>query len=289
VIAVILVGGQGTRLRPLTDWLPKARLPVANRPFLEHQIAYLHRHGVTRVILSCGYRPDAIRDHFGDTLEYMVEDSPLGTGGAIEHAARGLEETFVVCNGDVLTDLDLTSLVAFHRDRAARATIALHRVDDPTRFGLVRTDDRGAVLAFVEKPAADETDVDTINAGTYVLEPSVLRLVEPGIPTSVERHVFPRLVGDGLFARIAPGHWLDIGTPDTYLQANLQQMPPGGLIDPSSTIHPSARVVDSVVGPGSVIGERATVERSVLLPGARVRPGAELNEAVVGVDGEPVW
>ena len=183
VIAILLVGGSGTRLRPLTDWLPKPMVPIANRPFLEHQIAHLRRHGVTRVILSCGYMPDAIRDHFGDSLEYVVEDPPLGTGGAIENAARGLEETFLVGNGDVLTDLDVSALVEFHRTRQARATIALHPVDDPSRYGLVR--DRRATArstAFIEKPKPGEADVDTVNAGTYVMEPDVLVLIPPGRP-----------------------------------------------------------------------------------------------------------
>ena len=134
MIAVLLVGGQGTRLLPLTEWLPKPMLPIANRPFLEHQVAHLRHHGATRIILACGYKPDAIREHFGDSLEYVVEDQPLGTGGAIAFAARELGETFVVCNGDILTDLDLTALVAFHRSRRATATIALQPVDDPSRL-----------------------------------------------------------------------------------------------------------------------------------------------------------
>ena len=143
MIAVLLVGGQGTRLLPLTEWLPKPMLPIANRPFLEHQVAHLRHHGATRIILACGYKPDAIRDHFGDSLEYVVEDQPLGTGGAIAFAARDLGETFVVCNGDILTDLNLTALVAFHRSRRATATIALQPVDDPSRYGLVRTTGHG--------------------------------------------------------------------------------------------------------------------------------------------------
>jgi len=289
VIAVILVGGQGTRLWPLTEWLPKPMLPIANRPFLEHQIDHLRAHGIDRVILSCGYMPDAIQEHFGDRLEYVVEDHPLGTGGAIENAARGLRDTFVVCNGDILTELDLTAMVGFHRSRRAQATIALHQVEDPSRYGLVRTDERGAVSAFIEKPQPGERDVDTINAGTYVMEPGVLRLIAPGATVSVEREVFPRLVDNGLYARTDAGSWIDIGTPDTYLAANLQQMPDGGLVDPTASVDAGATVKDSVVGPGARVAAGAVVERSVLLPGARVTGGMVVEERVVGMDGEFVW
>jgi mannose-1-phosphate guanylyltransferase len=289
VIAILLVGGQGTRLRPLTEWLPKPMLPIANRPFLEHQIEHLREHGVDRIVLSCGYLPDAIRDHFGDELEYAVEDEPLGTGGAIRFAAEGVGETFVVCNGDILTDLDLASLVRVHRTRGARATIALHRVADPSGYGLVRTDDDGAVTAFVEKPPPGEADVDTINAGTYVFEPGVLDLVEPGRMVSVEREVFPRLVGNGLFAHVGDGRWIDIGTPASYLAANLERMPPGGLVDPGTVVSPSAEVTESVVGHGANIGANARVHRSVVLPGAVVPPGRTYDGKVIGRDGEAVW
>jgi mannose-1-phosphate guanylyltransferase len=289
VIAVILAGGEGTRLRPLTEWLPKSMLPIANRPFLEHQIEHLQRHGVTRVILSCGYLPEPIRAHFGDRLEYAVESQPLGTGGAIGFAAAGIDRTFVVCNGDVLTDLDLTALIELHRARSARATIALHRVDDPSAYGLVRTDPAGAVTAFIEKPAPGEADVDTINAGTYVLEPDLRDLIEPGRMVSVEREVFPRLIGDGLYARVDEGGWRDIGTPGSYLAANLEAMPPGGLIDPSAEVDPGADVTESVIGAGARLEEGARVRRSVVLPGAVVGAGARFEGRVIGRDGEAVW
>ncbi|MDX6532365.1 MAG: mannose-phosphate guanylyltransferase [Gaiellales bacterium] len=289
MIAVLLVGGQGTRLRPLTEWLPKPMLPIANRPFLEHQIEHLREHGVDRVILSCGYLPDAIRAHFGDSLDYAVEDEPLGTGGAIRFAAEGVEETFVVCNGDILTDLDVTGLVEMHRARGARATIALHRVDDPSGYGLVRTDGRGAVTAFVEKPPPGEADVDTINAGTYVFEPDVLELIEPGRMVSVEREVFPRLVGDGLYAQAGDGHWRDIGTPASYLAANMERMPPGGLVDAAAVVSPSAEVTESVVGSEAEIGAGAHIHRSVVLPGARVPRDSRFDSKVVGRNGEAVW
>jgi mannose-1-phosphate guanylyltransferase len=289
VIAIVLVGGEGTRLRPLTNHTPKAMLPIANRPFLEHQVEHLRRHGVDRIILACGYRPDAIRAHFGDTLEYVLEPEPLGTGGAIAFAARGLEEAFVVANGDVLTDLDLTALVGLHRDRGARMTLALHPVDDPSRYGVVVTAPDGAVTAFVEKPAPGEVDAVTVNAGTYVVEPGVLELIPAGRPVSVEYEVFPLLVGAGLYARSFDGAWRDIGTPASYLAANLEQMPPGGLIDPSAQVAADAVVTDSVVGPGCRIGAGAHVLESVVLAGAVVAEGRTVQNRVVAATGEPVW
>ena len=289
MIAVLLVGGEGTRLRPLTEWLPKPMLPIANRPFLEHQIGWLRGHGIDRVVLSCGYLAEPIREHFGDELEYAVEPEPLGTGGAIRFSAGRIGETFVVCNGDVLTDLDLGALIAAHRDRGARATIALHRVPDPSAYGLVRTGADGVVTAFVEKPAPGAADVDTVNAGTYVFEPDVLELIPEGRAVSVEREVFPELVGAGLFAFTGTGRWRDIGTPDSYLAANLERMPAGGLVDPTAVIEPGADVTESVVGAGARIASGARIERSVLLAGASVEAGAAFRDRVVGRDGRAVW
>jgi mannose-1-phosphate guanylyltransferase len=287
VRAIILAGGEGTRLRPLTTWMPKPVLPIANRPFLAYQLAWLASHGVDEAVLSCGYRADAISEQLGDEhegvrLRYVVEDEPLGTGGAIENAARGTPETFVVCNGDVLTDLDLSALIALHRERGARATIALQRVDDPSRYGLVRTEPDGAVAAFVEKPPPGEQDVDTINAGTYVMEPDVLELIQPGLMVSVEREVFPRLVGTGLYARPDRCRWRDIGTLESYLDANLEEMPGGGLVDELAEVAASASVERSVVGPGARVEDGAQVRESVLLPGARVEGGATAERHIVG-------
>jgi mannose-1-phosphate guanylyltransferase len=291
VIAVVLVGGEGTRLRPLTYTTPKPMLPIANRPFLEHQVEHLRAHGVDRIVLACGYKPDAIRAHFGSELEYVVEPEPLGTGGAIAYAARGaaISETFVACNGDVLTDLDLTALVAFHRVRQARMTIALHPVDDPSRYGVVATDADGAVTAFIEKPPPGSTPVRTINAGTYVAEPDVLDLIPPGGPVSIEYDVFPRIVGAGLYALADEGAWRDIGTPESFLAANLDRMPPGGLVDPTADVDPTASVERSVVGPDCRIGARAQVHDSVILAGALVAEGMTVDNQVVGRTGEPVW
>lgn len=288
MIGVVLVGGFGTRLRPLTNHTPKAMLPVANRPFLEHQLEHLASHRIDRVILACGYRPDALRAHFGDRVEYVVEEEPLGTAGAIAHAARGVEETFVACNGDVLTDLDLTALVGLHRARAARLTLALHPVDDPSRYGVVETAADGAVTRFVEKPPPGTAGADTINAGTYVLEPEVLADVPPGRAVSIEQEVFPMLIGRGLYAQVQAGRWIDIGTPESYLAANVQLAPPEGLVDPSATVEPGVRIARSVVGPGAHVGAGASVSGSVLLPGAVVPAGRIVENRVI--DGsEPVW
>ena len=288
MIAVVLVGGFGTRLRPLTNQTPKAMLPVANRPFLEHQLEHLASHGVDRVILACGYRPDALRAHFGDRVQYVVEDEPLGTAGAIAHAARGIGETFVACNGDVLTDLDLGALLALHRHRGARLTLALHPVDDPSRYGVVETDDDDAVTRFVEKPPPGSAGANTINAGTYVIEPEVLAGVPPGRPVSIEQEIFPTLIGGGLYGQVQAGRWIDIGTPESYLAANVRLAPPEGLVDPSARVEPGARIAASVVGPRAHVGAGATVSGSVLLPGAVVPDGGIVENRVI--DGsEPVW
>jgi mannose-1-phosphate guanylyltransferase len=288
VIGVVLVGGFGTRLRPLTNQTPKAMLPVANRPFLEHQLEHLASHGVDRVILACGYRPDALRAHFGDCVQYVVEDEPLGTAGAIAHAARGIRETFVACNGDVLTDLDLGALVALHGDRGARLTLALHPVGDPSRYGVVETDDDDAVTRFVEKPPPGSAGANTINAGTYVIEPEVLAGIPPGRAVSIEQEIFPTLIGRGLYGQVQAGRWIDIGTPQSYLAANVQLAPPEGLVDPSARVEPGARIAASVVGPRAYVGAGATVSGSVLLPDAVVPDGGIVENRVI--DGsEPVW
>ena len=201
--AVILVGGEGTRLRPLTKRTPKPMLPLVDRPLLAYTFEHLRRHGVERAVLSCGYLPTPIEEHFGArygelALDYRVEPSPLGTGGGIRFGAGGLETTFVALNGDVLHGADLGAMLAFHRETGAAATILLVPVEDPSRYGLVRCGDDGRVRAFVEKPRPEEVDTNLINAGLYVLEPVVLDLVPPGRPVSIERDVFPQLVSDGL-------------------------------------------------------------------------------------------
>src|SRR5919205_1430956 len=203
--ALILAGGEGTRLRPLTSTVPKPVVPLVDRPFIRFMIDWLHQHGVDDVVMSCGHLASGVRNVLGDgsalgvTLRYVEEPRPLGTGGALKYAEPLLEERFLMLNGDVLTDMDLTAQIEQHERTGARATIALTPVEDPSAYGLVRTADDGAVSAFVEKPAPDQIDTNRISAGAYVLERSVLDGLTAGEPASIEREVFPELVGNGLY------------------------------------------------------------------------------------------
>ena len=290
--AVVLVGGEGTRLRPLTYTVPKQLLPVAGVTMLERVLGRLAGHGVDEVVLSMGYRPDAFREQFPDgraagvRLTYAAEPEPRDTAGAIRFAASeaGLADTFLVVNGDVLTDLDVGALVAFHRDRGGLASIALTPVEDPSAFGVVPTDPGGRVTAFIEKPARDLAPTNLINAGTYVLEPDVLAMIAPGAPVSIERDTFPRLVAAGrLYAMASDAYWIDTGTPAQYLQANLDLVGDGALVEPGSRVHPTARVCRSVVGAGSHLEEGAEVISSVLLPDAVIERGAVVEGSIVGL------
>jgi mannose-1-phosphate guanylyltransferase len=294
--AVVLVGGFGTRLRPLTYTRPKQMLPIVNRPMIERVVGHLVEHGIDDVVLSLGYRPDAFAAAYpgghcaGATLHYAVEPEPLDTAGAIRFAARDarIRERFVVLNGDVLTNLDLTAFVAFHEERNAEATIALYPVDDPSRYGVVPTDRDGRVQAFVEKPPRESAPTNLINAGTYVLEPSVIDRIPDGRKVSVERETFPALVADGtLFATAGATYWIDTGTPQEYVRAQIDLLDgtagaPLEGIEPGAQVHPDANVTLSVVGDGAVVEAGATVTRSVLLAGARVAAGAVIEDSVLG-------
>lgn len=301
--AVVLVGGQGTRLRPLTGRTRKDMLSLVDRPLLAYTFEHLRRHGVERAIVSCGYLPTQIEGHFRDAygdlqLSYCVEEEPLGTAGGIRHAAHGLQETFFALNGDSLREADLGALVAFHREQGARATILLTPVADPSRYGLVRLGTDGRVLQFLEKPRPEEIDTNLINAGMYVLEPDVLELVPEGRAVSIEREVFPALCERGeVFGLALPGYWLDVGTPATYLQAHRDVLERTfrtelgdalgsdyTLVDASATVEPGARLVPPVVvGPGAVIESGARVG-SLAAIGANARVGrdAVVENAVVG-------
>ena len=307
--AVVLVGGEGTRLRPLTFTTPKPLLPIANQPFLERQLLALADHGVDEVVLSMGYLPDAFHAHFADELgedtfrgmrlRYAVEEVPLGTAGAIRFAADGINERFVVCNGDVLTGLDLTAMVEFHDACGAEVTIALTRVDDPSAFGVVPTAADGAVIAFVEKPSPGSAPSDWINAGTYVIEPPFLDRIPPRLSVSVERETFPRLLEQSgrLFGFKTDAYWLDIGTPEKYLEAHLDALrgkvgrpPTPGARELSAdiwtqgdaTIEPGATVLaPALLGPGAHVQSGARVRASVLGAGAIVEQGAVLETAVL--------
>jgi mannose-1-phosphate guanylyltransferase len=320
--AVVLVGGEGTRLRPLTLTSPKQMLPIVGVPMIERVLGHLAGHGVDEAVLSLGYLPDAFMAAYPDgraagvRLTYAVEPEPLDTAGAVRFAATftGIAETFVVVNGDVLTDLDVSGLVEFHRARQAEGTIALHPVADPSAFGVVPTDSEGRVTAFVEKPPRDEAPTNEINAGTYVLEPSVLERIPEGGRVSIERETFPAMVRDGrLFARSDDRYWLDTGTPAAYLEANFDYLnrkrgpivAPGlcdrgdGLLTDGNSdvegdvvgpavvfagcvVEPGARLERSIVGPGAVISSGAVVMDSLLMEGCHVAADAKVSGSIMG-------
>ena len=291
--AVVLVGGEGTRLRPLTQDTPKQMLPIAGLPMLEWVIGHLASHGIDDVVLSMGFRPDAFRTAYPDgrcagaRLTYAVEPELLDTAGAIRFAATeaGVSTTFLVVNGDVLTELDVGALIAFHRERHARATISLTPVDDPSRFGVVPTDPAGRVTAFIEKPPPDEAPTNLINAGTYVLEPDVIDLIPGGRRVSIERETFPQLVESrSLYALASDAYWLDTGTPAAYVQANLDRIADDAIISASASVAEGATVHRSIVDRACCVEDGAEVVESVLLPGARISRDAVVRRSVVGWD-----
>jgi mannose-1-phosphate guanylyltransferase len=299
VKALVLVGGEGTRLRPLTLTTPKQMLPVAGVPMIERVLGHLPQHGITEVVLSMGYRPDAFTAAYPDgrcggvAVRYAVEPEPLDTAGAIRFAATwaGLDDTFVVVNGDVITTIDISALVAFHGERRAMATIALTPVDDPSRFGVVPTDDRGRVIAFIEKPTAADAPTSLINAGIYVLDTSVVDGIPEGRRVSIERETFPALVAArALYALASDEGWIDIGTPASYLEANLalSDDPKGAVLGDGVRIDPGACVTESVVFDGAVIARDAIVRRSVVGRRAVIGEGAVLDELTVIGDGAVV-
>ena len=294
--AVVLVGGFGTRLRPLTLTTPKPMLPVGHVPIIERLVENLAKGGVTEVTLALGFKPEPFVDAFptgecnGVALRYAVEPQPLDTAGAIRFAAdySGIDDRFVVANGDVLTDLDIAALVEFHRLHSAEATIHLIGVDDPSAFGVVAIDSDGRVERFVEKPAPGTAPSNQINGGTYVLEPSVLQRIPAGRKVSIERVTFPEVVAGGrLFAMATDDYWLDAGNPALYLQANLD------LIDGTRRLHScvgvhsgahvdsTAIVTRSVVADGVRVGAGSSITDSVLLPGAVVDDHATVANSVV--------
>ncbi len=292
--AVVLVGGFGTRLRPLTLTRPKQMLPLVDRPMIEHVVGRLGAQGVARAVLSLGYRPDAFEAAYprgrcaGVELFYAVEPEPLDTAGAIAFAARtaGVRDAFVAVNGDVISDFPLADLLGAHRSQGAAATIALTPVDDPSRYGVVRCGPDGRVQAFVEKPPAGRSPSKWINAGMYVLDPSVLDLVPEHRPSSIERETFPALVQRGVLHAVArDGFWIDAGTPAAYLEAQLA-LSGGGWIHPQAQIDRRAEVRGSVVMQGAVVGPGASVVGSALLPGARVGAGAAVERSMVGFRAE---
>jgi len=295
--AVVLVGGFGTRLRPLTNSVPKPMLPVGHLPIIERHIANLVRGGVTDVTLALGFKPEPFIAAFPDgtcagaTLNYAVDPEPLDTGGAIGYAARqvGIDSTFVVTNGDNLTDFDVNTLVDFHRDRGAEATLHLTPVADPSAFGVVESDERGRVVRFVEKPPPGTTTSNVISAGTYVFEPSVIDRIPAGQKISIERIVFPAIVEDrSMWAIATDDYWIDTGLPHLYLQANLDLI--GGrrratetvaAVSERADVGNDVALTDVVVAAGATIGDGASISHSVVLDGAVVGAGATVSHSVV--------
>jgi len=318
--AVILVGGEGTRLRPVTSRVPKPVAPVVERPFVAYILENLARHGVDRAVFSSGYLAETIEAVIGDgaayglRVEYAVEDEPLGTAGAVANCESLLSDgSFYVFNGDVLSDVDLTALAATHADKRGMGTILLTPVEDPRRYGLVELREDGSVANFIEKPG-DWEGTALINAGVYVLEPEVLEMIPRGRLFSIERGVFPRLASAGsLYGHIDHGYWRDIGTPDSYLQAHFDILERTlsttagdalgdqySFVASSASIDPRARVVPpcyvgedvrvaagarvgplAVIGAGSVIGEGATVLEAVLQAGVVVGAHAEIEGSIL--------
>ena len=316
--ALILAGGEGTRLRPLTSTVPKPVVPLVDRPFIRFMLDWLKLHGVDDVVMSCGHLASGVRNVLGDgsafgiRLRYVEEPRPLGTGGALKYAESLLDDRFLMLNGDVLTDIDLTAQMAQHEQTGAVATLALTPVEDPSAYGLVRTRERGEVTEFVEKPAPDQIDTHNISAGAYVLEGTVLELLEAEQPASIERDVFPRLVGEGLYGYVSDGYWLDIGTPERYLEGtfdilegtvsspvrermgdgylcvengveNAGRIIPSALVESGCRIGEGARIGGRVVlERGVVVGEQTTIERAVVMQGAEIGRRCTLSGCIIG-------
>jgi mannose-1-phosphate guanylyltransferase len=317
VQAVILVGGEGTRLRPLTSTVPKPVVRLVDRPLIVFMLEWLRRHGVDEVVLCCGFLPTKIEDVLGDgsalglRLHYIAEPEPLGTGGALKFAESHLDDRFLMLNGDVLTDLDLTAQIAQHEATGAQGTLALVGVDDPTAYGLVRLAGDNSVREFVEKPSADEVDTNLISAGAYVLERSVVDRIAPGRNVSIEREVWPALVGDGLYGFPCEAYWSDIGTPERYLQAtfdiiegridtavgaqvgsdylevadsvaNAGRILPPSVIEAGCRIEAGAQVGGlAVLGRDVRVGAGTLIERSVVLDGGEIGAGCVLRDCIV--------
>ena len=317
--AVILVGGEGTRLRPLTLGTPKPMVPLFDLPFLERTLGRLRAAGVDEVILASGYLPQAIEDHFGDgsrigmKIAYVVEESPLGTAGALKNLADRITGTFFVLNGDVLTSLDLTAMIAYHKARGGVGVLHAIKVEDPSAFGCIQRDANDRIERFVEKPPREDAPTNEINAGTYLLERSILDAIPAGRAVSIERETFPTLLaaGERLYSYVTEDYWLDVGRPHQYLQAHtdvldgklvLEDAPSqelgafymeagplvpasvrvpayvgmGATIDPSATVGPYA-----VIGRGSSIGKGAIVRDSVLWDGVTVGAGAHVSDSIL--------
>lgn len=321
--AVVLVGGEGTRLRPLTYTTVKAMVPVLNRPFIQYVIRHLNNHNVNEIVLAMGYKPDPIKNYFDnlgglDTrLIYSLEQVPLGTAGAVKNAAHYIDkgEAFFVTNGDIFTDLDLTQMLNFHRDKKAKVTIALTPVDDPTQFGVVEVDSQQRVTRFVEKPSRHEVTSNLINAGIYILESEILERIPQGKRCMFEHDVFPRLVADGepVYGYSTNAYWIDMGTPEKYLGLNhdllmgkcrlIKSQAENIHMSKQSSVHPQVRVTEpviidtgctigkgvqlkgpSVIGSECSIGDNTVIEGSILWAKVRVGERTFIKNCIIAND-----
>jgi mannose-1-phosphate guanylyltransferase len=297
--AVILVGGEGTRLRPLTFNTPKAMVPLINKPFLEYLILYLKGHDVRDIILTTSYLPDCIQSYFGDGsksgvhLTYLVEETPLGTAGAVKNAESLLDEPFFVINGDVVTGMDLTKMMSQHRKVKPRVSLSLTPVDNPTIYGVVETDEGGMVKRFVEKPSWEEVTTNMINAGIYILEPEVLGYIPPATASMFEHNVFPLLLekGEPILSYPSNAYWIDIGTPEKYLKVThdlLSGKAPSlsvyrPQVSDNARIHPSAQIEGTVL-----ISEGCTIAQGTRIKGAVLGPKCQVDEEAV-IEGAILW
>ncbi|MHB1467652.1 MAG: nucleotidyltransferase family protein [Solirubrobacteraceae bacterium] len=315
--AVILVGGEGTRLRPLTSTVPKPVVPLVDRPFIAYMLEWLRAHGVDDVIMSCGFLATSVRNVLGDgsaygvRLRFVEEPDPRGTAGALKFAESMLDEQFLMLNGDVLTDIDLGAQIAQHNDSGAKATLALVPVEDPTAYGLVHLLANNAVRDFVEKPSHDQIDTNLISAGAYVLQREILDLVPPDRKVSIEREVWPQLVGNGLYGHPSSSYWLDIGTPERYLKATFdiieghvetavrgrlgdeyialgRDVQVDGRVVPPAVLERGVKIGAgahagslAVLGQGVSVGNGAVIERSVVLGGTQIGQGCVLRDCIV--------
>jgi mannose-1-phosphate guanylyltransferase len=310
--AVILVGGEGTRLRPLTNNTVKAMVPVLNRPFIWYVIEHLKEHYVDTIVLAMGYKPDSVRNYFninsipGIKLVYSEEPEPLGTAGAVKYAEQYIDnnEPFFVLNGDIFTDMNLTEMLQVHRKHHAKITISLTPVEDPTRFGVVETDSQQRVKRFVEKPSRDQITTNLINAGVYILEHDVLERIPYGIKSMFERDTFPQLIEEGkpVYGYPTYTYWMDMGTPDKYIQLNFDLLngksPVSGLHPdniPSDAKQVGPVSIDSgckigknitlngplVIGPDCIIGDNAAVEKSIIWHNVKIGNHSVIKNSIV--------
>jgi mannose-1-phosphate guanylyltransferase len=320
--AILLVGGEATRLRPLTCNTPKSMVPVLNIPFLEHVIRYLGGHGIKDIILAQGFLSKPMDDYFQDgsrfgvSLTYSLENKPLGTGGAIKNAEHLLKGTFLVLNGDIFTDLDLTAMLKFHNERGSKVTISLTPVEDPTAYGLIETSSDGRITRFLEKPSWDQVTTNLINAGAYMMDKEMLKRIPPQVSYSFERQLFPQLLeqSDPIYAFASPSYWIDIGTPSKYLQLHRDLLRgevkgytfvQGKIvkIGQGCNIHPETQIIGpviigencvinrgakifgpTIIGPGNIIMEDATIDESLTWQNNRFGPRVSLRQSIIAND-----